>query len=890
MKGLFTLFICTSSMLQAVDFESKILPILEAKCFKCHGEKKQKSGFRLDNRLDLLKGGHSGEVAVKLGYADESFLIEALTTDDEDMIMPPKGDRLTAEEVELFRTWINEGLYWPGQMQAQAEVKTEVNLWPLKPVKRPVVPAGESSTVIDRFIEKSQKQKGLEPLTSASARDLIRRVSVILTGLRPSLKEVEEFELEHAVNPKETYEKLVDKLLNSKHFGERFAQHWLDVIRWGETTGAEANLYRKNAWQYRDYVIDAFNQDLSYDQFIKEQLAGDVLGAPYATGFLVAGPNVPKNSIGNQISDHKSARSDRLDQTIQTVSASILGMTVGCARCHDHKFDPISIEDYYSMKAVFEDLEYESRRPELAEDHPQKNLEVKLKSEIDDLRSSLKYAVWVEDWTSYQQVNFPLQKTRHLRIEFNERKTVLDELEILDDEGRNLLLYEDFELKTQQEGRVPNGPDRSLVDDSYGEWRSFKVKLPRESKLKPWIEVTFKKPQLIGGVRLSEDREVDEISDYITKSGTLKKAEPVDHYEVSVKPYDQWEPIASWKEFQMDYIHEEEFKQSIDLIQDKISRLREETPRPAFIGKFLKKEEGLRKVRRSEDDFISTTGYLNTLSFPEETRVLKRGDVASPGELVEPAGLGVINGALDLKGKHAGPERRLAYGEWLSSRENPLTARVMVNRLWHHVFGRGLVVTGSDFGKAGAEPDHPELLDWLAHEFMNPEHASKPWSVKHLLKLMVMSDAFQRSSKPDSKNADIDSDSIHIWRYHPRRVEAEVLRDSILQVTGNLNPKLGGRGVNIYEPKLLFGHWKVEDNFSEKTWRRLLYQDKMRRSDDGLFSAFDLPDCGQIRDKRSISTTPLQALNLLNAEFVISQSELLAQSIVCPISRSWRVV
>ena len=321
MKNLGLLLLMCAVSLQVLEanelFENRIKPILEEKCMKCHGDEKQKSGFRLDNRWDLLKGGHSGEIAVLPGDAGKSFLIEALTTDDEDMIMPPKGDPLSKEEVDLFREWINSGAQWPGQMEPQEEVEIE-SLWSLQDVKRPIVPSVKGSGAIDRFIQSSLNEQAMQFSEQAEARDLIRRVSVILTGLRPTPQEVEEFEKSYKEEPLGAYDQLVDKLLASVHFGERFAQHWLDVIRWGETTGAEANLYRKGAWKYRDYVIAAFNQDLPYDQFIREQLAGDVLGAPYATGYLVAGPNVPKNSIGNQISDHKSARADRLDQTIQT--------------------------------------------------------------------------------------------------------------------------------------------------------------------------------------------------------------------------------------------------------------------------------------------------------------------------------------------------------------------------------------------------------------------------------------------------------------------------------------------------------------------------------------------------------------------------------------------
>ncbi|MEM1224727.1 MAG: PSD1 and planctomycete cytochrome C domain-containing protein [Planctomycetota bacterium] len=862
-----------------VDYESQIKPILESNCFDCHSEEFSEAGFRVDNRWDLVDGGDSGEVGIVPGEPSRSYLMTVLTMNDEDLSMPYGDDHLPKEEIDLIRRWIREGAIWPGQMTPREE--EEVTLWSMQPIVRPEVPPsmqdGSKINEIDRFLQDAMLDKGLVPSPEATPGTLLRRVSVILTGLFPSPKELAQFKEAYAVDPNTAYEDAVDALLESPHFGERWAQHWLDVIRWGETTGGEANLYRKYAWPYRDYVIDAFNSDLPYDQFIREQLAGDVLGAPMATGFLVAGPNIPKSSMGNRVEDHMVARGNRLDQTIQTVSASVLGMTVGCARCHDHKFDPISIEDYYSMKAVFEDLEYESRVPEYPVDHPAVTTDKQLRQEIAQLRSTLGPKTWFEDWGAFQQVRFPTTKTSKVRIQFWSDRVVLDELEILDADGRNLLLYEDFQIDAIDQGRTANRPNKSLVDGAYGAWRSFQVNLKNlKSKNdakppQPWIEVLFEEPQEIHAINLSQNREYFYLSPYDDYP-----PQPVRSFLVELEIGHQMKPIANWFNFQTELKTNARFKSTVRCIQAKIEDLNKNGLKPMFIGKFLKPETGIRSVKRSPSDLSSTTGYINILSFPGDTRVLKRGEVTTPGDVVQPAGLEAIDGALSLESDYPNPERRVEFAKWLTSASHPLTPRVMVNRMWHHIFGRGLIVTGSDFGNAGAMPDHPELLDWLASEFISPTAHSRPWSVKRMLKMMVMSHAFRQSSEPRGDFVDIDADSIYLWRYKPRRVEAEVIRDNILKITGRLNRQIGGRGFNIYAPKKQFGHWHMKDNYSEPTWRRLLYQDKMRRTDDELFSVFDLPDCGQIRDKRAISTTPLQALNLLNSEFIVSQSEFLA--------------
>ena len=349
---------------QEVNFQRDIAPILEERCWYCHGEDEQESGLRLDLRPKMLRGGDSGLPAVVPGKPEESFLIDVVSHLDADVKMPPDEGKIPAKEIELLTRWIKQGALWPGQMDPVAEV--ESNHWAFQPVTRSDVPdvAADSSNPVDAFLLAKLTKHRLTFSEPADPRSLIRRVSIVLTGLPPTPEETTQFLEAHAKEADTAYEQLVDRLLDSPHFGERWAQHWLDVIRWAETNGSEANLYRKNAWIYRDYVVRSFNEDKPYDQFVREQIAGDSMGVGEATGFLVAGPHVPPATVGQEPSAIRQARADRMDEIMQTVGASIMSVTIGCARCHNHKFDPITIQDYYAMTAVFQDVEFGSRHPE----------------------------------------------------------------------------------------------------------------------------------------------------------------------------------------------------------------------------------------------------------------------------------------------------------------------------------------------------------------------------------------------------------------------------------------------------------------------------------------------------------------------------------------------
>lgn len=836
-----------------IDFQREIAPVLESRCWHCHGEETQESSLRLDRRIGMLKGGDSGLPAVVPGKPEHSYLIELIHHADDEMRMPPDEEKLSARELMLITEWVRQGAVWPGQMESV--VVEETDHWSFQPVERPAIPdvADAADHPVDAFLLDALLQKKLSFSEPADAKSLIRRVSIVLTGLPPTAKEVREFQDAHRMDAARAYEALVDRLLASPHFGERWAQHWLDVIRWAETNGSEANLYRKNAWIYRDYVVRAFNEDKPYDQFIREQLAGDSMGMGEATGFLVAGPHVPAATVGREPAAIRQARADRMDEIMQTVGASIMGVTIGCARCHNHKFDPITIKDYYSMTAVFQDVEFGSRFPEFSPDHPRRRRGQEIRRTIAEQRSILRESGgWEENWGAFREMHFRPVTTKAIRIRFKQPNVGLDELEVFGTADRRENLVH-VRTGTRVSGFPENGVDgrfpiSRLVDGEFGTM-TWRAQFPKNSKERPWVQFEFPEPKNIDRLRLSSNREYFYDTDYLDRKPFLPRYE----FDMDVRQKDgSWQPwTGTWLvNTKLNEKHPER-KPALAAIQKSIETLAEEGPRPAFVGRFIR---------------------------PEVTRILLRGSPENPRDEVLPAGPEILDGKLDLDSQVPGALRRARFAEWISSAQNPLTSRVMVNRIWHHVFGSGIVSTTSDFGKAGAAPTNPRLLDWLAAEFVDPTlPGASAWSVKSMIRQLVLSQAFQQSSAPNRDSLTVDSNSVLLWRFPPKRVEAEVIRDSILLASGRLDRTIGGRSYRIHNEKKTYAQWEVVDNHGPHTWRRLLYQERMRRVDDGIFTAFDFPDCGQVRAKRPVSTTPLQALNLLNSDFVIEQSGLIAE-------------
>jgi hypothetical protein len=527
-------------------------------------------------------------------------------------------------------------------------------------------------------------------------------------------------------------------------------------------------------------------------------------------------------------------------------------MTVSCARCHNHKFDPITIQDYYSLIAVFQGVEFGGRLPELSDNHPRKLRANEVLGEMSEHRGVLAKngGAWEEDWGGFKELHFPATKTSAVRIDFDDSYVAVDELEFFGpgDVKKNLALASSgTQLTADERMTEPRGDLRNANDGEYGT-QTWRARSAEDSADRPWVEIRFPRVQEVSRLRLSSNRESYFETDYIADGWTYQ----FPGYRVSAQQTDgTWSEIAS-KRVARSRLHETPaLEQASGRLHELIQTLNEKGPRHSFIGRFRD---------------------------PVVTRVFSRGSPENPTGEVMPAGFAILDGDLGLNSSTPDAERRKRFAQWVASPEHPLTARVYVNRVWHHLFGAGIVATTSDFGKAGTPPSHPELLDWLAAEFVHPQdHKAKPWSTKDLIRRIVLSDAFRQSSAPRQDAIRTDANNSLLWRFSPQRVEAEVIRDSVLQASGKLDPTPSGRSYRIHGLKDTYAQWQVTDNHGPDTWRRMIYQERMRRVDDRIFTAFDFPDCGQVSPKRPVSTTPLQALNLMNSEFVVEQSELIAQ-------------
>jgi hypothetical protein len=827
----------------------------------CHGADKQESSLRVDSRAALLKGGESGP-AIVAGKNNESYLIELVTAKHGDLRMPPEGSPLTAEQITAIRRWIDDGAPWPGDIDIDSAASRH---WAFQPVVRPALPRQSNAALsgentIDAFLDARLAEHGLARSPPVDPHTLIRRVTLDLTGLPATPTEVEEFVARVSVaagdgtgkegaSADKAYQDVVERLLASPRYGERWAQHWLDVIRYADTTGYEANAVRTTAWPYRDYVIAALNADRAYPRFILEQLAGDTLGVDSATGFLVTPPFPSRIEVGQEAAAIAQARYNGLDEVVQNIGSAILGVTVGCARCHDHKFDPISTRDYYRLVTTFAGLQFVDR-PWISKERPVTEA-LAAERRLSDIRERLsQFAAWRETERIRVTDVFQAVTAKWIRLTVIETFTgrgyapAIDELEVWkavsrDEPRRNVASARLGALvRTSGPDESLGSQDRQLNDGVIG-WKSRWVARERLDKATSWVEIELPEAVTIDRVTWHCDHD-DQANDLVAaKWRTLKKW----RLEVAVEP-GKWDTVVS-----------ADRKEGISTA--------ELDHRTALENQFTKAATDLWNV---------THLFAGRFRDPEPGYVLRRGNPLEPREPTGPGGIDVLGG-YELPPTATEAERRLALAHWLGSEKHPLPARVLVNRVWRHHFGTGLIDTPSDFGTQGENPSHPELLDWLASEFM-----ARGWRLKELHRMICLSQAYRQSSRPVAAAIHIDPDSRLLWRYPPRRLEADAIRDSILFASGSLNLLMGGPGVDTYQPrpKETGSDWRPQEMPGSATWRRTIYLLRVRGADDGLFKPFDVPDCGQVRAKRSVSTTPLQALNLFNSPFMVDQAQRLA--------------
>ncbi len=751
--------------------------------------------------------------------------------------------------------------------------------WSFKPLTKPAVPNPKEKAwprgAIDRFVLARLEQAGLKHAAETDRVSWLRRVSFDLTGLPPAPEQVAAFAKDQR---SDAYERVVDELLKSPRYGERWAQHWLDVVRYADTHGFEVNTERPNAWPYRDYVIQGFNDDTPYDRFIREQIVGDALGKDAATGFLVTASVLLPGQIGADDVSKRLARQDALDEIVMNIGQTFLGLSVGCARCHDHKFDPISARDYYAMQAFVAGVEYQDRELRTPEAEASRKEAAQLKTRIAEIDQQLaRYVPLAQSGVERPAVNarqnterFPPGKAKRVRFtikETNNLEPCIDELEVFDAEGKNLALASAGTTVTASGSNVsPNRHELRFVNDgSYGNSRSWMS----NEKGKGWVVLEFPQEHLIERIAWGRDRE-GKFADRLATNYVIETADATGTWRMVADSTDRqkFDPAARREvAFSTKGLSPAEAQAADRLLAEKKA-----------LAPKLSMLETDQKV------------FAGTFRTPDVIRLLHRGDPEQPKDEVMPAVLSTL-AKLELPSGTAEQARRKALADWIASPQNPLTARVMVNRIWQGHFGTGLVETPSDFGRTGMKPSHPELLDWLAQEFIR-----SGWSVKHLHRLIVLSATYRQRSdgvvenwsggKPPqhsntpalqhSKAQQLDADVRLLWRFPARRLEAETIRDAMLAVSGQLNLKMYGRGYNLFAQRGGLSGFTPVESFKDDGLRRMIYAHKVRREREAVFGAFDCPDAGQSTARRRESTTPIQALNLFNSRFTLDQASAFA--------------
>jgi hypothetical protein len=732
---------------EAGFYEKEVAPLLQAHCLNCHGgQTKIKGGLRLTSRAAVLKGGDSGP-AVNPDKPDNSLLLKAINQVDDDLKMPPKG-KLSPAQIDVLTKWVKGGVPFASTKAAVRHGPPPVdaaarNFWAFRPVARPAVPEIRNlqTTIhnpIDAFVSAKLQTAGLAPAPPADKVTLLRRVYYSVTGLPPSPADVDAF---FADNSPDAYEKVVDRLLDSHHYGEHWGRHWLDIVRYADSNSFERDAAKPFVWKYRDYVIRSLNADKPYDRFIKEQLAGDEMDPVTPDGMIATG-YYRLGLWDDEPADPELAYYDGFDDIVSTTGQAFLGLTVGCARCHDHKIDPFPQADYYRMLAFFHGV-----RP---------------------------YGV------------------------------------------RSAETVADASLAV-----IGVRPDMAEAAAAH-------QKKLAEIENQIWlIETGFHDKLPPGGERDDFEHEMNKLPILRKHAGDLIPQEQFDKYQE---------------------------------LRKERARLRRNAP--SFQDQALVVKESGAK--------------------PPDTFVLARGNPHNHGAKVEPGFPSVLTTVAPkppiAREKSSG--RRMVLADWIADPANPLTARVMVNRVWQYHLGRGLVRSTSNFGYQGTPPTHPELLDWLASEFV-----SHGWSLKHLHRLILTSNTFRMSDRFNPAAAAKDPENDLLWRFDPRRLTAEEIRDSILAVSGNLNlKKTDGPSVYPVIPKeVLAGQSRPGDGWGrssrEEAAARSVFVFVKRSLAVPLLAVFDAPDPDSPCPVRFTTTQPTQALGMLNSDFMNQQAKVFAESV-----------
>jgi mono/diheme cytochrome c family protein len=826
---------------QNAFFENKIRPIFANHCYKCHSaaDSKIKGGLAVDSKDGLLNGGNTGPAIVP-GDPQKSLLIEAVRYANPDFQMPPKGEKLSPQQIADLEAWVKMGAPDPRTGKAaKGEWKPPgSDHWAFRPVVKPAVPAVQNpawvANPVDAFVLNKQEAKGLKPSPAASRQTLIRRAYFDLIGLPPTPEEVKAFVEDKSPN---AFEKVVDRLLKSHHYGERWGRYWLDVARYSDTKGDARRGDVPNypyAWTYRDYVIKSFNDDKPYNQFIIEQIAGDQLPADKtpkdtlaALGFLTLGDRFDGNE--NEIIN------DRIDTTTKAVA---------CARCHDHKFDPIPTADYYSLRGVFISSTEPKDKPLISqpEDSPDYRdylaQHVKLQNE---------YAVFVRDQLEKTQSEFLSKSAAYILANTpgNDRNQLTQEYKLVRETRDHW-------------GRVLNSARRGY-DPVFGPYWQFRNLRANEFATKAKaicaeIGTDPKKPVNLHVARAFKRVLPRNMTDVAAVYGQLF-ASADQQWQAAVSAYEQrakagrgGSPPSRLSDGNLEALRTVMFTYAYNENMEQEEIIRRLLPR-----NMQNREERLRSdIARLEMEHKAAPPRAPVMvdkPTPQDSPIFVRGEPGNRGKVVPRQFLEALSGP-DRKPFQQG-SGRLELAKEMAAKDNPLTARVMVNRIWLHHFGEGIVNTPDDFGTMAENPSHPELLDWLASYFMD-----NGWSMKKLHKLILLSNAWQQSSEDNPRHAQIDPNNRLLWRAHIRRLDFEPLRDAILHIGGTLDLQTGGKPVDV-----------IRDSR-----RRSVYGKIDRANLPEVMNHFDFATPDMATGKRYQTIVPQQALFLMNSSMVVEQA------------------
>ena len=922
----------------ATLFRQQVAPVLEAHCLRCHQGDEPKGGLSLTDRQAFEKGGESG-AAIVAGKPDESLLLDYLTGDPPEM--PKGGPPLSPDQVEIIRRWIAAGAAWPEGLTLKERKVEQRGWWSLEPLKHPAVPSVASAwprTPIDAFILQKLAEHQLEPSVEADRRTLLRRLKFDLHGLPPTPDEVEAYVSDPSPD---AYERLVDRLLASPHYGERWGRHWLDVVHYGESHGYDKDKPRPNAWPYRDWVIAALNADMPYRRFVAEQVAGDVLFADdpqaiAATGFIVAGPwdFVGHVELREGTVDKDIARSNDRDDMVAATASTFLSLTVHCARCHDHKFDPIKQEDYYRLQAVFAGVDradrlYDAdpaaarRRHELltmqqAIESRQRELAAAMAevrspelAAIDDDLAAAKQelaALPVEPGEASKTLGYHShimptpEVTKWAQVDLG-RSLPLDEVvlvpahvaygghpgpgfgfpprfkvELSDDPAftSSQLLADETTADFPHPGDTPYSINAAGKSGRY-----LRVTARRLWKrTDDWIFALAELFAFSDGENVAAGREVTALDSIEAGSAWAKKnlVDGCSSRERLTDPTGTTLPRRQRLTMDIARLAAERRRLALAAVPAELrERIAAADSELANVQSQIAALPKQPMVFAAAHDF-APQGSFSPARKPRPVYLLARGDVRSPKELIEPGAIACVTGPkadFSLENPDDEGERRAALAAWLSDESNALVRRSIVNRVWQYHFGQGIVDTPNDFGRMGSLPSHPELLDWLAGWFMD-----RGESLKELHRLIVTSAVYRQTSADRADCAKIDAGNRLLWRMNRLRLDAESIHDAMLVATGRLDERMGGPSVRQFffkddhSPVYDYERYDIDEPGS---CRRSVYRFLVRSVPDPFMECLDCADPSILTPKRNTTLTALQALALLNNPLAVRQSQHLAE-------------